>query len=99
MSTWSNVCLKAMLMSIWDTRRIHLVRGKDKGGSAWRYVMVERSLLGLFLKQTNGGTFDVADFHIALKSSGGRGNPPESTREGKLCEFSVKFQLICILTL
>lgn len=60
--------------------RLYIVRGKDKGKPAWHYVTVEKSLLGLFLKQTEGGSLDVADFGTVLKSGWGE-NPSESTRE------------------
>jgi len=60
--------------------RLYIVRGKDKGKPAWYYVMVEKSLLGLFLKRTKGGSLDVADFGTVLKSGWGE-NPSESTRE------------------
>ena len=60
--------------------RLYVVCGKDRGRPAWHYVMVERSLLGLFLKRVNGGSLDVADFGTVLKSGWGE-NPPESTKE------------------
>jgi len=53
---------------------------QNKGRPAWHFVMVEKSLLGLFLKRTKGGNLDVADFGTVLKSEW-RENPPESTRE------------------
>ena len=59
--------------------RIYLVRGKDRGRPAWYYVLVEKALLGLFLKRTNGGSLDVADFGAILKSGWGK-DPPESIR-------------------
>ena len=58
--------------------RIYLVRGKDRGKPKWHYVLVDRQLLGLFLKRTNGGSLDVADFGDVLKSGWGK-NPPENT--------------------
>ena len=58
--------------------RIYLVRGKDRGKPAWHYVLVEKVLLGSFLKKTQGGRLDVADFGIVLKSGLGE-NPPEKT--------------------
>ena len=74
-------------MSIWVMRykqdpkeKLYLVRGKDSERPAWHYVMVEKSLLGLFLKRTNGGSLAVVDFGTVLKS-GWRETPPESTRE------------------
>ena len=60
--------------------RIYLVRGKDRGKPSWHYVLVERHLLGLFLKRTSGGSIDVADFGTVLKSGRGK-DPPESIRE------------------
>ena len=60
--------------------RLYLVLGKDRGRPAWHYVMVEKSLLGLFLKRTNGGSLDVGDFGTVVKSGWGE-NPPESTKE------------------
>ena len=62
------------------TERIYLVRGKDRGKSAWHYVLVEKFLLGLFLKRTKGGSLDVADFGNVLKSGWGV-DPPEGTIE------------------
>ena len=59
--------------------RIYLVRGKDRGRPSWHYVVVEKALLGLFLKRTNGGHLDVADFGAVLKSGWGK-DPPESVR-------------------
>ncbi len=63
-----------------SNKRLYLVRGKDKGRPAWHYVMVEKPLLGLFLKRSNGGSLDVADFGTVLKSGFGV-NPPESIVE------------------
>ncbi len=57
--------------------RLYLVRGKDRGKPAWHYVMVEKPLLGLFLKRSNGGSLDVADFGTILNSGWGV-NPPKS---------------------
>ena len=58
--------------------RVYLVRGKDRGKPAWHYVLVDRHLLGLFLKRTNGGSLDVADFGDVLKSGWGK-DPPNNT--------------------
>ena len=58
-------------------KRLYLVRGKYRGRPGWHYVMVVKTLLGLFLKQTKGGRLDVADFGTVLKSGWGE-NPPES---------------------
>ena len=51
-----------------STDRIYLVPGKDRGKAAWHYVLVKKHLLGLFLKQTNGGSLDVADFGAVLRT-------------------------------
>ena len=59
--------------------RIYLVRGKDRGKLAWHYVQVEKALLPLFLRRTNGGSLDVADFGLILKSGWGK-DPPENVR-------------------
>ena len=61
------------------SERIYLVRGKDRGKLAWHYVQVEKALLPLFLRRTNGGSLDVADFGHILKSGWGK-NPPENVR-------------------
>ena len=62
------------------TKILYLVCGKDKGRPAWHYVMVEKSLLGLFLKWTKGGSLNVADFGTVLKSGWGQ-DPPEAIRQ------------------
>lgn len=69
--------------------RLFLVRGKDRGKPAWHYVMVEKCLLGLFLKRTNGGQLDVADFGIVLESGWGE-NPPEN-KAAEVLDKSVEF--------
>ena len=60
-------------------KRIYLARGKDRGKLAWHYVQVEKALLPLFLRRTNGGSLDVADFGLVLKSGWGE-DPPENVR-------------------
>ena len=62
------------------SQRIYLVRGKDRGKPAWHYVQVEKVLLPLFLRRTNGGDLDVADFGLVLKSGWGK-DPPENVRK------------------
>lgn len=69
--------------------RLFLVRGKDRGNPAWHYVMVEKCLLGLFRKRTNGGQLDVADFGIVLASGWGE-NPPED-KAAEILDKSVEF--------
>ena len=62
------------------SERIYLVRGKDGWKLAWHYVQVEKALLPLFLRRTNGGSLDVADFGRVLKSGWGK-DPPENVRK------------------
>ena len=62
------------------SQRIYLVRGKDRGKPAWYYVQVEKVLLPLFLRRTNGGSLDVADFGLVLKSGWGE-DPPENVKK------------------
>ena len=59
--------------------RIYLVRGMDRGKPAWHYVQVEKALLPLFLRRTNSGSLDVADFGLVLKGRWGE-DPPENVR-------------------
>ena len=61
------------------SKRIYLVRGEDRRKLAWHYVQVEKALLPLFLRRTNGGSLDVADFGLILKSGWGK-DPPENAR-------------------
>ena len=61
------------------SKRIYLVRGEDRRKLAWHYVQVEKALLPLFLRRTNGGSLDVADFGLILKSGWGK-DPPENVR-------------------
>ena len=71
-----------------STDRIYLVRGKGRGRAAWQYVLVKKHLLGLFLKRTNGGSLDGADFGAVLRSGWGK-DPPEGTIDQILeeCDF------------
>ena len=71
-----------------STDRIYLVRGKVRGKAAWHYVLVKKHLLGLFLKGTNGGSLDVADFGAVLRSGWGK-DPPEGIIDQMLeeCDF------------
>lgn len=62
------------------SKRIYLVRGKDRGKPAWHYVLVEKLLFGLFLKRTRGGSLDVKDFGKVLESGWGV-DPPVGTIE------------------
>ena len=60
--------------------RMYLVRGKNRGKLAWYYVQVEKALLPLFLRRANGGSLDVADFGLVLKSGWGE-DPPENVKK------------------
>ena len=71
------------------SERIYLVRGKDRGKQAWHYVLVEKALLPLFLRRTNGGSLDVADFGLVLTSGWGK-DPPEEVRKN-ITEMSDTF--------
>ena len=71
------------------SERIYLVRGKDRGKLAWHYVQVEKALLPLFLRRTNGGSLDVADFGLVLTSGWGK-DPPEEVRKN-ITEMSDTF--------
>ena len=73
--------------------RIYLVRGKDRGKPAWNYVLVDKHLLGLFLKKTNGGALDVEKFGTVLRSGWGE-NPPAGTIDQILKEESAMFEEI-----
>ena len=74
-----------------STERINLVRGKDRGRAVWHYVLVKKRLLGLYLKRTNGGSLDVADFGAILRS-GWVKDPPEGTLDQifEECGFTFK---------
>ena len=72
-----------------STERFYLVRGKDRGRAAWHYVLVKKHLLGLFLKQTQGGSLDVADFGDILRSGWGK-DPPDGTIDKILEEGDFK---------
>ena len=72
-----------------SNERINLVPGKDRGRAAWHYVLVKKHLLGLFLKQTQGGSLDVADFGDVLRSGWGK-DPPEGTIDQILEEGDFK---------
>ena len=61
------------------SERIYLFRGKDRGKPAWHYVLVEKALLPLLLRRTNGDSLDVADFGLILESGWGK-DPPENVR-------------------
>ena len=62
-----------------STERIYLVRGKEEGKPVWLYVLVNKHVLGLFLKKTQGGSLDVADFGAVLRSGHGQDPPVDIT--------------------
>ena len=70
--------------------RLYLVRGKDRDKLAWHYVMVEKSLWGLFLKQVKMGKINVAKFGTILASGWGQ-NPPENTKKEMLEKADAMF--------
>ena len=83
-----------------STDRFYLVRGKEKhtGRAAWHYVLVKKHLLGLFLKRTNGGSLDVADFGDVLGSGWGK-DPPKGTGSKLHKEHESVFKEIADTTL
>ena len=73
--------------------RIYLVRGTDRGKPAWHYVLVDKHLLGLFLKKTKGGSLDVKKFGTVLRSGWGQ-NAPAGTVDQILKEKNAMFEEI-----
>ena len=71
-------------------KRIYLVRGKEEGKLAWHYVLVNKHVLGLFLKKTNGGSLDVADFGTVFLSGWGK-DPPVDITFNKIIQESDAF--------
>jgi len=55
---------------------IYLVRGKDRGRSAWHYVLVDKDKREMFLAKSRTGSMDVADYGEILRSGWGE-NPPQ----------------------
>ena len=78
--------------------RLYLVCGIVKGKPAWHYVMVEKQLLGLFLKRTKGGSLDVADFGKVIESGWGK-DPPENTEEKIVKREAAMFKEVLSSTL
>ena len=62
-----------------STERIYVVRGKEEGKPVWHYVLVNKHVLGLFLKKTQGASLDVADFGAVLRSGHGQDPPVDIT--------------------
>ncbi|XP_022805983.1 ankyrin repeat and protein kinase domain-containing protein 1-like [Stylophora pistillata] len=76
--------------------RIYLIRGKDRGKPVWHYVLVQKARLPVFLRRTEDGSLDVADFGKVLKSGWGK-DPPESLRK-EIREIAITFHDIHSLT-
>ncbi|MDN5248258.1 MAG: hypothetical protein QWI36_03930 [Wolbachia endosymbiont of Tyrophagus putrescentiae] len=55
---------------------IYLVRGKDRGRSAWHYVLIDKDKKEMFLAKSRTGSMDVADYGEILYSGWGD-NPPQ----------------------
>ena len=81
-----------------STERFYLVRVKERGRAAWHYVLVKKHLLGLFLKLTNRGSLNVADFGDVLRSGQGK-DPPEGTGNKLQKEHESMFKEITDTTL
>ena len=62
------------------SERLYLVLGKCRGKPAWHYVLVEKGLVPLFLRCTNGCNIDVAYFGHVLSRGWGEG-PPEAVQK------------------
>ncbi|MDG7056466.1 MAG: hypothetical protein LKM44_03195 [Wolbachia endosymbiont of Meromenopon meropis] len=55
---------------------IYLVRGKDRGKSAWHYVLIDKNKREMFLAKSRTGSMDVADYGEILYSGWGE-DPPQ----------------------
>ncbi len=56
---------------------VYLVRGKDRGKSAWHYVLVDKEKREMFLAKSRTGSIDVADYGEILYSGWGE-DPPQA---------------------
>ena len=56
---------------------IYLVRGKDRGRSAWHYVLVDKDKREMFVAKSRTGAMDVADYGEILYSGWGEDPPQE----------------------
>ncbi|KLT22660.1 hypothetical protein wVul_1025 [Wolbachia endosymbiont of Armadillidium vulgare str. wVulC] len=56
---------------------IYLVRGKDRGRSAWHYVLIDKEKREMFLAKSRTGSIDVADYGEILYSGWGE-DPPQA---------------------
>ncbi|XP_022808204.1 ankyrin-1-like [Stylophora pistillata] len=66
-----------------EVDRVYLVRGKDRGEPAWRYILVEKALLPSFVKRTEEGSLDVTAFGFILAYGKGEDPPDEIKRKVK----------------
>ena len=58
------------------SRLLFIVRGKDNGRPAWRYVLVDEEKLNDYNAQVATGTINVANYGRVLESGWGK-DPPE----------------------
>ena len=70
-----------------STERIYRVSGKEEGKLVWHYVLVNKHVLGLFLKKTQEGSLDVADFGAVLRSGHGK-DPPDDINFNNIIQES-----------
>ncbi|WP_333023546.1 hypothetical protein [Wolbachia endosymbiont of Pentidionis agamae] len=66
---------------------VFLVRGKDRGKSAWHYVLVDKDKKELFLAHSRRGSLDVADYGKVMYSGWGE-DPPQEIVDKVNEEFS-----------
>ena len=62
-----------------ESRRVYLVRGKDRGKPAWHYVLLvdDEDTIELFKEKVASGTVDVANYGQLLESGWGADPPNE----------------------
>ena len=65
-----------------ETDRIFLVRGKDRGRSAWHYVLLEDDddNIQRFHDEVKSGSLDIAEFGEILRSGWGE-DPPNEVKD------------------
>ena len=61
--------------------RCFLVRGRDNEQPAWHYVEANRGVIDVFQRRTQGGSVDVANYGIVLKSGWGSNPSVEMIQE------------------
>jgi hypothetical protein len=64
-----------------NSRRVFLVRGKDKGREAWHFVLVDEDKIDAFHKKIASGTIDVADYGQVIRSGWGKDPSEEIIRK------------------